>query len=209
MKNYKKNRKSKTGLSLAEVFYTLTILAVVVTLTVPSLMINIENDNRKSLWKTAHRDITKATERLRSDQGGFLTGIFTNTDTMRSLYDGYFETAQNCSSANTGVCWHADNQWKALDGTNRTTTGSASVINNGMLVLYDSTNTTCTASGNQCGTIYVDINGFKNPNNLGKDIYQVVIVNEDRMTFVPDSQTCESETGIDSGITCSGKRLRE
>ncbi|EKE02870.1 MAG: hypothetical protein ACD_20C00317G0005 [uncultured bacterium] len=209
MKNYKKNKKLKRGMSLAEVFYTLTILAVVVTLTIPTLLMTMEDNNRKTLWKTGHRDIAKAAARLRSDQSGFLTGIFTNTDTMRSLFNNYFDAVQNCSSANTGICWHADNQWQSLSGTNRTTTGSASVLNNGMLVLYDSVNVTCTVSGNQCGTIYMDINGFKKPNTVGKDIFQVIIVNEDKMTYVPDSQTCESETGINSGITCSGKYLRE
>jgi len=168
--------KNTSAFTLAEVLITLLIIGVISSIVIPGLINNTQDAEYKTAWKKAYADISQATMRLTTDNGGTLKGASSNHDSFRNLYLPYLNSALSCNSGTSrGSCWHNDNTWKYLNGTNASKSDTASVmINNGNLLrfFYIDSNCNDTSYGiPECGHITVDINGFKKPNINGKDIF--------------------------------------
>ncbi|MDD3149972.1 MAG: hypothetical protein PHV68_03985, partial [Candidatus Gastranaerophilales bacterium] len=123
-------------------------------------------------------------------------------------------------------CWHSgDNSWYFLNGTGRVSLSSVPglILNNGSLVFFQIEKSDCSkdlsaygASYTRCGYIDIDINGFKKPNTIGKDIFEVSIaenalVPAGAQGFFDPSTTCiEGSTDSDNkGYGCAAKYLYE
>jgi hypothetical protein len=112
---------------------------------------------------------------------------FTSDNTMKEAFKPYLNYIQDCNaSSSSGKCWHAASKFFALDGQPSALTGWSNsypglVLNNGILLIFGSISLNCstvinTTGYSRCGEINVDVNGFKGPNALGKDIFQIHIL---------------------------------
>ena len=76
-----------------------------------------------------------------------------------------------------------------------------------------SSSNTCTGVMNYlidpigCGRIRVDVNGFKSPNTVGRDIFDIFILENKIVPKGTDLDT--SQCPADHGWGCAGKILRE
>lgn len=166
----------KKAFSLAELLLALTIVGIVASYTIPALIIKVQESTNKIAWKSAFSNLNQATIRLMTDNGGTLNGVFQNASDVKEKYSQYLSLTKKCTPDQN--CWHAANTWYNLNGVPRNLSKPGSVLSNGNLVLYELYDPACADNGNGiliCGYIYVDTNGFKMPNTVGKDIYLVWI----------------------------------
>lgn len=180
---------TRKGFTLAEVLLTLTIIGIIASYVIPTLMQNIQDAQLKAALKHNYSLMNQATQRVLLDNAGSMVNISPGRDHMvlRNKYLEYFNTILKCSygaePATKGNCWHLDTDWKRLNGTDPYTGDIvvSAILNNGALVTVYSLQDDClfaTFGGGTfyvCGHIKVDVNGFKGPNVVGRDIFEMWI----------------------------------
>lgn len=230
-------RGRKKAFTLAEVLVTLAIIGVVAALTIPSLVQNTQKQQYVTGLKKAYSDLSQATLQLMNDNGG----------TMRNLisFDNSYEFVQkyctklNCikicngNAINDG-CWADTNGLSGTDSTFGETFNnfSGAVLSNGTTIASGWYNHNCTAgtynisgtnTGCFMGSMYVDTNGLKEPNILGRDVFAFIIhANGIAATGVPGTYhltidnnwtwTCNTGAGAflyANGLGCAGRILLE
>ena len=238
-KSMVKERTAGKGFTLAEILITLTVIGVVAALTIPTLLQNTNQAELKTALKRDFADLSQATEMIKNDNGGTLVNAFKNgagdtldSENLKNAFKGKLSYIKECSgtsyfggtSTNNGVsgegCWHAANVSQYLNGDKIGLNGSPGLIlSNGTLIFFYSTKSDCSdARGDfyRCGFINFDVNGFKTPNTMGKDIFIVSITNNEliptgaRNFHEPSSYCNLSNTmGINFGDGCTAKYLYE
>ncbi|MFH0702397.1 MAG: type II secretion system protein [bacterium] len=172
----KKTNIVKKCFTLAEVLMTLTILGVVAAITMVILLPNIQNAQNITKWIVAFSDLAQVTEMIKMNNCGTMKGICSDGDNncMRDKYTQYMNVIKSCNTgAAAGNCWHSI--VKREDGSvhNGSVNIAAIILNNGNLIQFWHASKNCTSGGynKKCTYILVDINGWKGPNTLGKDIF--------------------------------------
>lgn len=197
---YKGKENFRIAFTLAEVLITLGIIGVVASITIPTLMKNTQDAEFKSAWKKAYSQIANATSLIAQDNGGILNGVFdlngdgnvylidNDNNLLRDKYAEKMQVARKCSAnVDNQNCFHQYGTTKKLDGGAYNTWAgqndyalfSGLVLNDGTLVTFDNLSATCShgwSPKGTCGYIQVDVNGFKKPNQIGKDIYGLFII---------------------------------
>jgi len=176
------NRK---GFTLAEILITLTVIGVVAALTIPTLLQNTNQAELKTAWKRNFAEINQATMQIANESGGSLTNAFADSNAMVNAYASHLNYITKCYSNDVytplgSACWHADNSWYHLSGRkNEENWGAKLVINNGSLLQFNAVFPDCTwgisPKHDACGYGIIDVNGFKSPNMIGKDIFSFYI----------------------------------
>lgn len=217
IKMFKINKLS--AFTLAEVLITLAIIGVVAALTIPALMNSTNDKELKTAWKKSFSATSQVVERIEADQGGSLTGVFTSPSGARDVFGQYMNFTKTCDSATVfGSCWHADNASKKLNGQVYGTTGfesqsAGAVTADGMLYwFYWDAVYACNPSTPRCLGVTIDVNGFKKPNTVGKDIFSAYVQSD---TLLPAGATgTEPFTGSDyacdptkTGDACAAEYL--
>lgn len=209
-----KNKRSANAFTLSEVLLVLTIIGVVAALTIPTLLQKISDDQYKAAWKKAYSALSQATNRLVADNNGSLKWICTTGyhNCFANAYQTYFNVVKTCSSATPEGCWHNANSWQSLDGTLRTAVPAQPgfVLNNGTLILFAYNDTNCNSGvEKKCGDFWIDVNGFKNPNTIGKDIFYAYareyLLSPGGSQY--DTLGCTGSTGGWAGTGCSAEYL--
>jgi type II secretory pathway pseudopilin PulG len=201
----------KMAFTLAEVLITLLIIGVVASLVIPAIIQDTQNAELKAAWKKAYSDISQATINVKNDLGGVLG--FTNSYDIRDQYIQYLNYQTSCNGANWGGnCWHKPGTVRYYNGTyldsadmNNTFANSPAIImSNGNLIMFCRWN--CDSS-DFCGWISVDVNGFKNPNTLGKDIFLLWILKNQIQPNGSPSSKYPSTCSTNGGWECSARYL--
>ncbi|MDD3012706.1 MAG: type II secretion system protein [Candidatus Gastranaerophilales bacterium] len=172
---------NKKGFTLAEVLITLLIVGVISSIVIPALISNTQDAELKTAWKKAYSDISLATKSIMNDNAGTMKGLCTTTGDqicLRDKYLQYLNSIKTCTpSTIAGNCWHTDStllqSWYTINGDD-----AGFILNNGMLVTFDLNAAMCDSTyiyPEHCGTVTVDINGFKGPNKEDKDIFVILI----------------------------------
>lgn len=233
------NRKSYTvAFTLAEVLITLAIIGVVAALTIPAL-VNYTNDlELKSAWKKSYSQLLNTYNQIKNDNGGNINGMgITSNATFAQTFKPYYDIVRD--EPNLALILMPDgSQYVTKIKTMNGNTGyiAAGMDNNAyFLILKDGTfliflysggdaNNTSTFNGASlfgiiynANRIFVDVNGVKGPNILGKDIFGVMIYNNNLVPFGaylngntvptpggPIQNTCTSST---TGHSCSAEYL--
>ncbi len=163
----------KAAFTLAEVLITLGVIGVVAAVTLPTLIANYQKHVTVTQLKKAYTEFSQAMQKAESDHGLMETWDFADFDTAqeRLTYFGenylfpYIKIIKKCIPT-SNECW-ADNVM-SLGGRNALSnngTRGSFVTANGYSVYY-------WMHGSGTGLVYyVDINGFKAPNIVGKDIF--------------------------------------
>ena len=163
----------KPAFTLAEVLITLGIIGIVAAMTLPTVINRANEKQWQVAYKKAYSTIQQAF--LRAQENGEIVDI-----TSKSVVDGagyipaigenfktlskYIKTTKTCFDKNADECWECDKgqagRGNAPDWLGCLKSSYAFIDTSGISwYLYS----------NIEWPILVDVNGFKNPNKLGKD----------------------------------------
>jgi len=150
---------------LAEVLITLGIIGVVAAMTILTLMNKTQDLEFKTAYKKTYSVASQAWlsaigDGLIQQRSAWCDANGVN-DANFTAFKSYFKVAKDCEggSASDLGCWAADGDsfWGVPTGG----TGAYSFL--------DSSGVSWAGAGGICGTIVVDTNGLKKPNQFGKD----------------------------------------
>lgn len=183
-------KKFFLGFTLAEVLITLSIIGVVAALTIPTLINNYQKRQYVTQLKKQYSLANQVLQRLAYDNGGTSslaqTGLFGAGKTVElgDIFSSYYKVTKNCKNSTEEVCFPPycsfyngvgagenvndyDTIYKfvAADGAS---IAIASYYNN---CSYDIGLNDASPTKNVCADLYIDLNGLKGPNSLGRDVF--------------------------------------
>jgi len=206
------NMRNKTGFTLAEVLITLLIVGVIASIVIPGLIANTQQAEYKAAWKKAFASLNQATLRLSQENAGNLTGTYTTDDLLTNAYCSYLNCIKVCATGSSlGNCWTSTA--KSLGGNPVGWSNNAgAILNDGTLLrLGASIGTNATIGA--FSAISIDVNGFKEPNTIGKDVFYVWILKNTIKPWGTQGDGFESDcnTSPASGIGygCSARYLNQ
>ena len=168
--------------TLAEVLITLGIIGVVAAMTMPSLITAKQEKATISTIKKNYSIFANALLMAQNDNGELYTwGITKDADGLNLVSSNlkpYLKIIEDCGVGEKSDCAPGDNgKFKDLTGRKRTEDFSSSDyysfrLNDGTAVAIQlKTKAECISSESNCMNFYIDTNGKKYPNTLGKDIF--------------------------------------
>jgi prepilin-type N-terminal cleavage/methylation domain-containing protein len=180
----------KKGFTLAEVLIVLGIIGIIAQQTIPTLVSNVQTQITVVSLKQAYSLLTQVFT-ISTLENGTPDAWFTasnSDDDNQVLIDKfapYLKVVKNCSGAAATGCFPSSKMYRMLEGTNYgilDNDGYAIDLTNGMILSaggysgVGSSNCTfalgaSTQLQNWCASFIVDINGFKLPNQYGKDLF--------------------------------------
>ena len=186
-------KKINIAFTLSEVLITLVVIGVIAAITVPTIIANQKEAEKEARVKKVYSTITNAMTMVKAQGGDYIFDTTSDEDLnlMKNWFDIYFKpyvsTIKVCY--NTTGCWNSGNT-KSLDGSiarwNATGKGLGSniittVLADGTFICIDGHNGYNLRNyfGVNIFTDYgiaitFDINGNKQPNTIGKDIFVTV-----------------------------------
>ncbi len=228
-KMLKRVQHDKSAFTLAEVLITLGIIGVVAAMTIPSLMNKIQDKHLVTALKKAYSVLSQANTMVQiehpSSEWNMTDNDFESTQKLFDLYKPYLKIAKDCGCGNnvTG-CWSKE-PTKALNGQRFAYAYNSAIgidtcavsMADGMNVTFDQWDGTNLSIGSaDYGVLYfyVDVNGDKKPNMMGKDVFALVVLS-DKGIVVPAGYETESpkcsvnNTSNLAGLDCAAKVLIE
>ena len=192
-----------SAFTLAEVLITLAIIGVIAAISVPSLIQKTNQAELITAWKKEYAAFSQAQDKIAFDNGSLFGLCATNDhNCMRNQFANVMKVIKTCDSGTiTGNCWHSSNSVQLLNGHQATLVnsllGSGFILSDGTLFTVFNQSGNCSGSGiNRCAYGHIDVNGFKKPNILGKDIHHFYVM--------PDGFLPPIMTGTNASYTCNG-----
>ena len=168
--------------TLAEVLITLGIIGVVAAMTMPSLITAKQEKATISIIKKNYSIFANALLMAQNDNGELYTwGITQDADGLNLVSSNlkpYLKIIEDCGVGEKSDCAPGDNgKFKDLAGNKRNESFSSDDyytfrLNDGTAVAL--TTNACNNLDTICVGFYIDTNGKKYPNTLGKDIFYFV-----------------------------------
>lgn len=181
------NFQRYTAFTLAEVMITLGIIGIVANLTIPILMQNIKEaqtvSSLKKVYSTISSAFTLAVQEDGTPENWDLVGGWTTQGAINLINKlvPYLKVTKKCigtAESDYKGCMAASykylggNTWGDFDGDS---TLQKIVLSDGSVIAVSIDDANCNSTINQiasiCGTIFVDINGTKKPNQGGVDLF--------------------------------------
>lgn len=184
-----KNYTLKQAFTLAEILITLGIIGVISALTVPTLMNNYQQQAYVTTLHKVYNETTQAVQQVMTDNNGntlFAAGLTSQT-ALNNWIKNYFKVTTDCSGDSTQCLAPNAEYIKINKDTNFMTDRTAQnyyALASGAVVrpLYDQ-------SGNKRFNIFVDTNGKKGPNVLGRDVFFFAVYENGAIDDYKDSTT--------------------
>jgi len=237
-KRFSVNKKS--AMTLAEVLLTLGIIGVVAAMTIPTLIENNQKTQYVTALKKVYSNFNQVLVQYSANNGcvGDLkcTGLFNGDgNAVVAALAPYFKIAKQCGSGVSG-CFPGQVSSSFDGSTNRSSflngLGNSFITQDGMAFYIESWNDNCAsnvstgATGDMeqgCGNIIVDVNGYKGPNNFGRDIFYFWITNgrgpnlypvggqddADMSPWNSDPAYLKCDSSFVSGVYCTGRVMDE
>ena len=173
--------------TMAEVLITLGIIGIVAAMTLPSIMTNYQKKVIATKLKKTYSILNQAFMQSQQVNGDFDTWpigeeIEDVDKYFNFYYKPYFNGVQICKNAKK--CGYKSNlPWQNLSGKSvnwgliTDTTRVFFILNDGTTVFIprNSTHSSGEPAYVNYLLMYVDVNGYKSPNVLGKDVFQFVM----------------------------------
>jgi len=212
-----KNKKLKKAFTLAEVLITLVIIGIVAAMTIPTLINNSNKQEYVSKLKKTYSALAQVTNQVVSEHGSPKNWV-TSVDYVYGLYKSKLVNVKDCggnsgcfnqsikylNGGHFGNSWNGASYHKKLilnDGTQLLIGGGTSDFSSDCSVL------SLGKTQNICQVFYVDINGEKNPNQWGRDIFGFVLT--ENGLFPDGIENSEDCIPTSTGLSCAAKVLRE
>jgi len=196
------NKTFKKAFTLSEVVVAVAILGTLAALTIPTFFSG--STSQKNQYVTGLRkvysELTYATDQIKTNNAGTLVGAFTSTTDALNKYGNTLKVRRICAAGaviNTaptpdeGLCWNAStlklSGGAAVESFDANTNYQGVLLADGSFLLFNITNTACDGAGvslnlpyasdpnHLCGSIVTDVNGFKGPNQFGRDIFMLLL----------------------------------
>lgn len=219
-------KKDNTGFTLAETLITLGIIGIVAAMTIPTLMAKLKNDRESAILKEDY-SILQQMMKMANEEGAMGSIVVgNNIDEMKEWFNTYFLPYIKT----TNVCYDKWGCWsrnvKKANGekyTNNTACGAVTVsfvLYNGSYVCMDDFGGFrfgVKTKGQTIG-ILVDVNGDKQPNILGEDIFALQFYENEllpggyHMTKEAVDQNCNKKCSGNEpycGVACTVKAQRQ
>jgi prepilin-type N-terminal cleavage/methylation domain-containing protein len=202
------------GFTLAEVLVTLAIIGVVSAITIPILITSVQKQRYTAALQKNFSVIANVYKLLDAD-GTTMEIAFPGTDNgaaALNMIAPKLNIIKNCDSSMG--CWYNSPQY-FLVGTVATPDidaawngiGGKAILADGTMILIvdgQSSPSCTTPSGTgpllqMCGYVYIDVNGAKSPNTLGRDVFMFWVTktglypfgsNGDSYNCAPGSSGC-------------------
>ncbi|MDD3150361.1 MAG: prepilin-type N-terminal cleavage/methylation domain-containing protein, partial [Candidatus Gastranaerophilales bacterium] len=169
----------KLGFTLAETLIVIAIIGIIASIVTPMLFGTTSDAELKAKWKKIYADLSQVTQLIVVNNGGSLNGFFEHNTDVKNAFAEKLNIIKECSDSTADGCWHEANNWHFLNGTNGTNNNKPGLIlNNGVLLVLWSKSVNCSnpvGDYTRCAGMNIDINGFKKPNIVGKDIFNANI----------------------------------
>lgn len=169
----------KAAFTLAEVLITLGIIGVVAAITMPSLIQNYQEKATVTKLKKCYSLVSQAYVSILNDEGGSDTLQAGDDLEMMEKFGKYLKYQKTCGR-NKGCFPNVT--YKSVTGNgyskweDDTTDRSRAILTDGTLIMFNKSAMWGGNEGNYLyAQIYVDINGFKGPNQLGRDFFYFYI----------------------------------
>ncbi len=220
----------KKAFTLAEVLITLAIIGIVAALTIPTLVSKNQNKQLYTQFMKTYNTYTNAFNLSVAENGDSSTwSVPLSLDdaqeyVLNKYLTPYLKVAKTCDGTNYSDCMQITS-CKAFDGDNIFDESDANdyyflvLADGSSAMLYVDTNGS-TGAFIQV-TLYIDVNGLKGPNILGRDVFILFYEKDDNDNFalVPLEHSISEEYDIlvdncnpafaGSGSGCSGRLLKE
>ena len=159
--------------TLAEVLVTLGIIGVVVAMTIPSLIVNYQKQQTVTRLKKSYNILYQTLVRNEADDNDIIIDasaptIQTSIDYVETYLAPYMQIIKKCGTDTTGEC---EFNAKGLNGSTMSTiehcnaTSTKIFLNDGVEIMP------CITTNANYMQFYIDINGNKKPNVVGKDVF--------------------------------------
>lgn len=191
-----KRNKIFSAFTLAEVLITLGIIGIVAEMTIPTLLSNAQNAEYIGKMKKNYSIMSQAYMQIANDSGN--VGNFANAisvctngtggtqdnNCFRTVFEQKLNFITSCDQGSSrGVCFPSSpvllNRTLQSDNSFRDTYASGLILKDGTHMLFSMDSNACSFSRgsltNECGWIAIDVNGLKNPNTWGRDLYAFII----------------------------------
>ena len=160
--------------TLAEVLITLGVIGIAAAVTLSVVINNIQEKQFHAKFKKAYSSFSQATQRIYAEDGEFSTYQYTIWGEYICKLGNYMKiikSGQKCENKYPSVKWHNNLEWFDKKGN------PMSFATN---PYYRDNFTFITSDGimyilNCDNQVLIDINGFKKPNRIGKDIYYFLL----------------------------------
>lgn len=215
-----KKYTKKAAFTLIELIVALAIIMVIAALIIPSLILNINENEYDAGLKTAFSTLSQAFTNLQAEE------LPVHIGTAAAVADPTLLRTDICNALSCIKQDIGDNIVGSLNYYNYksstlspsfSSSDSAAVLNNGSYMQFNSLNNCTTVSGtlgNICGSVSVDINGSKGPKMWGKDLFMFHIVrNNGTYSILPfgfsgDGNACvPNDPSLSSSYGCTYARL--
>lgn len=193
----------KKGFTLAEVLIVIGIIGMIANMTIPTLVQNVQEKTTVALLKKAYSTLSQAYTMTASENGTPDTWNLTLNDagaaTMMNMFKPYLRTNKDCGPNGDcfpNVSYNHFNNWGYWGNFNTTTAVYKVQLADGILLGSIITDPSCVSDygssqslHNVCGGFYVDVNGFKNPNVVGKDMFFIYLTKSGMVPVGTQSET--------------------
>ena len=159
--------------TLAEVLVTLGIIGVVAAMTMPSLIVNYQKQQTVTRLKKSYNILYQTLVRNEADDNDIIIDtsaptIQTSIDYVETYLAPYMQIIKKCGTDTTGEC---EFNAKGLNGSTMSgiehcnATSTKIFLNDGVEIMP------CITTNANYMQFYIDINGNKEPNVVGKDVF--------------------------------------
>lgn len=167
------------GFTLAETLITLVIIGVVAALTIPNMIVNHQKEETLTRLKKAYSTLAQTTNKAIADNGPISSWEierFQTKEFAEKYMIPYLSIIKDCGYETTGDCSFE----KANLNTPNNKSGYSNefyrlILADGTALIFRAVTGSRTTGGETFRYsrvyIYIDINGKKNPNVLGKDVF--------------------------------------
>lgn len=208
------NSRTRRAFTLAEVLITLGIIGVVAAITIPSVINDAQDKQYKAMFKKQYSVIAQAIQLVYAKENTYITPQTDGWEKMpyyvcaigkelKSIGSGIkcevISNSQdytiNSIPKNKNVHWHKNEEWFDKTGKPLAMNGGGAdgyglltfLLPDGALINFN------------CGyEVFIDVNGYKKPNTVGRDIFYFFIKDNQ---FTPVFWTSERGNNVNG---CSG-----
>jgi len=195
----------KQAISLIEICSVIFILLLVYFTFIQQLIADIKYSDMKKNASETYILINDAAQKINSKH--HYIGIFNSEHDIIKKFSENLETESICENAKKEGCWSDTWLWENL-------TKRGIKLKTGEFIIAELASPQCKNQNNikhTCGALYIDTNGEKKPNKIGKDIIKIYITSNGlipagiKSDKVNVSSSCNLTTKFSFG--CSARLL--
>jgi len=162
----------------------LAIIGVIAAITIPSIVANHQKKALETGFAKGYRTLSQAVNIAVSQHGGIANWDWKDswsTDEMdqfsQTYFTPYLNIAKTCTVKNNATGCFPDVVYKELNGANFSNISKNEKREAVQLLLSDGMSinlmflNNCITENDHCMEIYLDVNGHKKPNTIGRDLF--------------------------------------